>query len=126
MPEVDRDYERAWAFEILGFCESAGRPPPKLKVDDSQRATARYFGVERNDIMSVRRGGGVGRARQVAMYLAKKVTTKSYSEIARCFGGRDHTTVLNAVHRIEGLIAHDGELADAVTCIQAALERGRE
>jgi hypothetical protein len=117
----DRDYERAWAFEILGLRDAGDPLPRKLKVEDIQRATARHFGVSRRDIMSTRQARAVARPRQVAMYLARDLTTKSFPDIGRCFGGRDHSTVQHAVHQIENLLACDGELADAVGRIRAAL-----
>jgi hypothetical protein len=117
----DRDYERAWAFEILGLRDVGDLPPRKLKVEDIQRATALHFGVDRSDIVSTRHARDVARPRQLAMYLARQLTAKSYPDIGRRFGGRDHSTVLRAVRQIEELLAHDGGLADAVSRIRAAL-----
>ena len=65
---------------------------------------ARQYNVSRSDLLSSRRTANVVRPRQVAMYLAKTLTLRSLPEIGRRFGGRDHTTVLHAVRKIEALV----------------------
>ena len=79
--ELDSDDERAWAIEILGLAPRRSR---RLKVEEIQRAVARHFGVRRDDIVSADRPYAA-RPRQVAMYLARVLTAKSFPEIGRCF-----------------------------------------
>ena len=76
--------------------------PKRVKIEDIQRIVARQYNVSRSDLLSSRRTANVVRPRQVAMYLAKTLTLRSLPEIGRRFGGRDHTTVLHAVRKIEG------------------------
>ena len=83
----------------------------RVTVDDIQKATAEHFGLKQADLISERRTRSVARPRQAAMWLAKQLTTRSLPDIGRRFGGRDHTTVLHAVRRIEALRAGDPQLA---------------
>ena len=93
--------------------------PKRIKIEDIQRVVARQYNVSRSDLLSSRRTANVVRPRQVAMYLAKTLTLRSLPEIGRRFGGRDHTTVLHAVRKIEALVAKDvgavrrGRIAEA-------------
>jgi chromosomal replication initiator protein len=87
----------------------------KLTIDEIQRRVADHYRLKMADLLSARRAREVARPRQVAMYLAKKLTARSLPEIGRRFGGRDHTTVMHAVKRIEELRASDREIdADVV------------
>ncbi|MCB1547683.1 MAG: chromosomal replication initiator protein DnaA [Hyphomicrobiaceae bacterium] len=81
-----------------------GQEPKRIKVDDILRTVSRHFGVSRGDIMSQRRHRSIVWPRQIGMYLAKQLTARSLPEIGRRFGGRDHTTVLHAIRKIEGEI----------------------
>ena len=83
----------------------------KVTVDLIQKVVAEHFGLKQADLISERRARAVARPRQVAMWLAKQITTRSLPDIGRRFGGRDHTTVLHAVRRIEELKADDSALA---------------
>ncbi len=83
----------------------------KVTVDVIQKTVAEHFGLKQADLISERRARAVARPRQVAMWLAKQITTRSLPDIGRRFGGRDHTTVLHAVRRIEELKAGDPVLA---------------
>src|SRR5580698_2845709 len=83
----------------------------RVTVDDIQKATAEHFGLKQSDLISERRTRSVARPRQAAMWLAKQLTTRSLPDIGRRFGGRDHTTVLHAVRRIDALRATDAQLA---------------
>jgi chromosomal replication initiator protein len=83
----------------------------RITVDDIQKAAAEHFGLKQADLVSERRTRSVARPRQAAMWLAKQLTTRSLPDIGRRFGGRDHTTVLHAVRRIEELRAGDPQLA---------------
>ncbi len=83
----------------------------RITVDDIQKTVADHYGLKQSDLLCERRTRAVARPRHVAMYLAKSLTTRSYPDIGRRFGGRDHTTVLHAVKRIEALKAEDPTLA---------------
>jgi chromosomal replication initiator protein len=83
----------------------------RITIDDIQKATSEHFGLKQADLISERRNRSVARPRQAAMWLAKQLTTRSLPDIGRRFGGRDHTTVLHAVRRIEALRAEDQQLA---------------
>ncbi|HWE99473.1 MAG TPA: chromosomal replication initiator protein DnaA [Caulobacteraceae bacterium] len=88
-----------------------GGEPKRVTVDDIQKAAAEHFGLKQADLLSERRTRAVARPRQAAMWLAKQLTTRSLPDIGRRFGGRDHTTVLHAVRRIDELKAGDPQLA---------------
>ncbi len=96
--------------------------PKRVKIEDIQRVVARQYSVSRSDLLSSRRTANVVKPRQVAMYLAKTLTLRSLPEIGRRFGGRDHTTVLHAVRKIEGLIGKDTALADEVELLKRQLQ----
>jgi chromosomal replication initiator protein len=83
----------------------------RVTVDDIQKAAAEHFGLKQADLISERRNRAIARPRQAAMWLAKQLTTRSLPDIGRRFGGRDHTTVLHAVRRIDELRASDAQLA---------------
>jgi chromosomal replication initiator protein len=86
----------------------------RITIDEIQRKTAEHYGLKMTELLSQRRAREVARPRQVAMYLAKKLTPRSLPEIGRRFGGRDHTTVMHAVKRIEELRRVDPEIASDV------------
>jgi chromosomal replication initiator protein len=96
--------------------------PRRVKIEDIQRVVARQYNVSRGDLLSSRRTANVVRPRQVAMYLAKTLTLRSLPEIGRRFGGRDHTTVLHAVRKIEGLVGNDNALADEIEVLKRQLQ----
>lgn len=96
--------------------------PKRVKIEDIQRVVARQYNVSRSDLLSSRRTANVVRPRQVAMYLAKTLTLRSLPEIGRRFGGRDHTTVLHAVRKIEGLVGNDTALADEIELLRRQLQ----
>jgi chromosomal replication initiator protein len=83
----------------------------KVTVDMIQKAVAEHYNLKQADLISERRARAVARPRQVAMWLAKQITTRSLPDIGRRFGGRDHTTVLHAVRRIEALKGEDAAIA---------------
>lgn len=85
-----------------------------LNVDLIQRTVATAYGVSRHDMLSARRTANVVRPRQIAMYLAKTMTLRSLPEIGRRFGGRDHTTVLHAIRKMDALVAKDESLASLI------------
>jgi chromosomal replication initiator protein len=96
--------------------------PRRVRIEDIQRVVARQYNVSRADLLSSRRTANVVRPRQVAMYLAKVLTLRSLPEIGRRFGGRDHTTVLHAVRKIEALVGNDNALAEEVESLKRQLQ----
>jgi chromosomal replication initiator protein len=96
--------------------------PKRIKIEDIQRVVARQYNVSRSDLLSSRRTANVVRPRQVAMYLAKTLTLRSLPEIGRRFGGRDHTTVLHAVRKIESLVTKDVSLSEEVESLKRQLQ----
>ena len=101
---VTLDFTRETLADLLRAHEK------KLTIDEIQRKVAEYYRLKLSDLLSARRAREVARPRQVAMYLAKKLTPRSLPEIGRRFGGRDHTTVMHAVKRIDELRASDREI----------------
>ena len=89
-----------------------GIEPRRIKIEDILRIISRHFGVSKGDLLSQRRHRSVVWPRQIGMYLAKQLTQRSLPEIGRRFGNRDHTTVLHAIRKIEGVIAGDAGLRD--------------
>lgn len=85
-------------------------------------ATARHYQINTREVYAVRRTNDIVIPRHVAMYICKAITTRSLPEIGRLFGGRDHTTVLNAVRKMEVRILRDPEMALAVAYIIAELD----
>jgi len=94
----------------------------KLTIDEIQRAVADYFNLRLSEMLSQRRARNIARPRQVAMYLAKQLTSRSLPEIGRQFGGRDHTTVMHAVRKIEDLRRDDSTLDEDITRLSRLLE----
>lgn len=90
-------------------------------IKEIQVACARHFNVSRIDILSARRTAVVVWPRQIAMYLSKELTLRSYPDIGRHFGGRDHTTILHAFRKIEGLISVDPALSEQIQALKAEL-----
>jgi chromosomal replication initiator protein len=95
--------------------------PKRVKIDDIQKLVASHYNISRADILSSRRTANVVRPRQIAMYLSKVLTLRSLPEIGRRFGGRDHTTVLHAVRKIEDLAAKDKSLAEVIELLKRIL-----
>ena len=93
-----------------------------MKIEDIQRLVANHYNVSKSDILSSRRTATVVRPRQIAMYLSKALTLRSLPEIGRRFGGRDHTTVLHAVRKIEGLTGQDAALAGEIDLLKRMLQ----
>ncbi len=87
----------------------------KVTIDEIQRSVAEYYNLRLAEMLSQRRSRVIARPRQVAMYLSKQLTSRSLPEIGRRFGGRDHTTVMHAVRKIEDLIRADSQLDEDIT-----------
>ena len=94
----------------------------RITIDDIQRKVADYYNLRLSDLLSARRSRQIARPRQVAMYLSKILTTRSLPEIGRKFGGRDHTTVIHAVKRVEGLRDSDTAIQEEVDLLTRSLE----
>ncbi len=112
--------DMAFAHATLG--EMLAGPAKRVTIDDIQRAVSAHFEVKQLDLVSARRAQVIARPRQVAMYLAKRLTTRSLPEIGRKFGNRDHSTVIHAVRRIEELRGIDREIDTAVRTLLRSLE----
>ncbi len=110
----------ALAEEQLTDILSANRR--RITIDEIQRAVCQFYRVDRTEMASKRRARAVVRPRQVAMYLAKVLTPRSYPEIGRKFGGRDHSTVIHAVRLIEELRTRDAEMDGDVRTLLRQLE----
>ncbi|HLG87422.1 MAG TPA: chromosomal replication initiator protein DnaA [Alphaproteobacteria bacterium] len=93
----------------------------RVTIDEIQRKVAEHFNMRVADMYSERRARAVARPRQIAMFLAKQLTQRSLPEIGRKFGGRDHTTVMHAVKKVEELIATDRSFADDVELLRRTL-----
>jgi chromosomal replication initiator protein len=94
----------------------------RITIDEIQRTVCQFYRVDRTEMASKRRARAVVRPRQVAMYLAKVLTPRSYPEIGRKFGGRDHSTVIHAVRLIEDLRARDADMDGDVRSLLRQLE----
>jgi len=93
----------------------------QVSIDEIQKRVAAHYDVRVAEMFSARRARNVARPRQVAMYLAKTLTSLSYPEIGRQFGGRDHTTVMHAVRTIEGLVGSDKRIAEDVQLLRSLI-----
>jgi chromosomal replication initiator protein len=95
----------------------------RIKIDDILKIVGRHYNVGRTDLLSPRRARAVVMPRQIGMYLAKKLTARSLPEIGRRFGGRDHSTVLHAVRKIDEQIKGDEKLAREVALLIRLVEQ---
>jgi chromosomal replication initiator protein len=98
-----------------------GTEPRRIKIEDILRVVSKHFAVSRGDILSQRRHRSVVWPRQIGMYLAKQLTTRSLPEIGRRFGGRDHTTVLHAIRKIDGELKASTKLRDEIEDLKRLL-----
>jgi len=114
--EVDIDMAQECLADILRISER------KVTIDEIIRKVSEHYNLRMSDMISARRSRVVSRPRQVAMFLAKTLTSKSLPEIGRRFGGRDHTTVIHAVKRIEDLKYKDLQIAEEVEILRRMLE----
>ncbi|BCA57232.1 chromosomal replication initiator protein DnaA [Sphingomonas sp. HMP6] len=113
---IDLDFAVATLGDVLRGAER------RVTIDEIQKAVSAHFELKPVDLVSARRAVVVARPRQIAMYLAKRLTTRSLPEIGRKFGGRDHSTVIHAVRRIEELRDKDREIDTAVRVLLRELE----
>jgi len=108
------------ASVLLGAALRGG-PERRITVDEIQKTVAEHFSLKQADLLSERRTRSVARPRQIAMWLCKQHTTRSYPDIGRRFGGRDHTTVLHGVRKIEELMPQDDQIARDVEALTRKL-----
>jgi chromosomal replication initiator protein len=94
----------------------------KLSIEEIQRKVAEHYNIRLADMIGPKRLRTIARPRQVAMYLAKQLTPRSLPEIGRRFGGRDHTTIMHGVRKIEELMALDSQLADDLQLLRRLLQ----
>jgi chromosomal replication initiator protein len=94
----------------------------RVTIEEIQKRVAEHFNIKLADMQSPRRARSVARPRQIAMFLAKQLTTRSLPEIGRKFGGRDHTTVMHAVKKVEELCSADGGFAEDVDLLKRMLD----
>jgi chromosomal replication initiator protein len=114
--EVTLETAQELLRDLLRSCER------RVTIDEIQRRVAEHCNIRLSEMTSERRARAVARPRQIAMYLAKQLTTRSLPEIGRKFGGRDHTTVMHAVRKIEELTLSDRALAEDVELLRRMLQ----
>ena len=94
----------------------------RTTIDQIQKKVAEHFNVKISDMHSARRSRTVARPRQIAMFLAKNLTTRSLPEIGRKFGGRDHTTVIHAIKKVQELVKNDSSLSEDIELLTRSLQ----
>ena len=114
--EIDMDLTQDCLADVLRASER------KITIEEIQRKVSDYYNIRISDIVGPKRVRSFARPRQIAMYLCKQLTSRSLPEIGRRFGGRDHTTVLHAVRKIEALVGKDNSLADEVELLKRQLQ----
>ena len=113
---IDIDMAQECLADILRSSER------KVTIEEIIRKVADHYNLRMSDMISARRSRTISRPRQLAMFLAKNLTSKSLPEIGRRFGGRDHTTVIHAVKKIEELKNKDLQIAEEVEILRRMLE----
>ena len=116
-----RSIDKEFAEEVLKDLVSA--TPQGFSIEAIQREVATYFDIKLHDLRGPKRLQSVARPRMIAMYLARKLTGSSFPEIGSRFGGKDHSTVISAVKKIERLIAQDSNLRSVVTTLESHLRQ---
>jgi len=94
----------------------------RTTIDQIQKKVAEHFNVKMSDMHSSRRSRNIARPRQIAMFLSKNLTTRSLPEIGRKFGGRDHTTVIHAIKKVNELVKNDSSLAEDIEILTRSLQ----
>ena len=113
----------AFAGAELAIADLVGtREPRRLRIEAIQKVVATHYNVSKHDLLSARRTRAIVRPRQIAMYLAKTLTPRSFPEIGKRFGGRDHTTVLHAVRKVEELASGDHVLAEEIELLKRLIQ----
>ncbi|MEL6452908.1 MAG: chromosomal replication initiator protein DnaA [Pseudomonadota bacterium] len=114
--KIDMDLTNDCLADVLRASER------KITVEEIQRRVSEHYNIRLSDMIGPKRLRSYARPRQVAMYLCKHLTARSLPEIGRRFGGRDHTTVMHGVRRIEELRQSDGQIAEDLELLRRALE----
>ncbi|MEM8870319.1 MAG: chromosomal replication initiator protein DnaA [Pseudomonadota bacterium] len=114
--EIDIDMAQECLADVLRASER------KVTIEEIIRKVADHYNVRHADLLGPRRSRAISRPRQVAMFLAKNLTTKSLPEIGRRFGNRDHTTVIHAIRKIEELRHIDSQISEEVELLRRMLE----
>ena len=114
--QIDIDMAQECLADILRVSQR------KVTIEEIIRKVADHYNLRMTDLVSARRARVIARPRQVAMFLSKMLTSKSLPEIGRRFGGRDHTTVIHAVKKIEELRQIDNQIAEEVEILRRMLE----
>jgi chromosomal replication initiator protein len=117
---VGREITLDLARDILG--DVLRHSDRKVSIEEIQRKVAEHYHIRLADLIGPKRLRSFARPRQVAMYLAKTMTSRSLPDIGRRFGGRDHTTIIHGVKRIEELRVADSQIADDLEMLRRALE----
>ncbi len=94
----------------------------KVTIEEIQRKVSEHYNIRLADMIGPKRVRTIARPRQVAMYLAKSMTTRSLPEIGRRFGGRDHTTIMHGIRKVEELKATDSQLSEDLDLLRRSLE----
>ncbi len=94
----------------------------RVTIEEIQKQVANHYNIKVSDMHSPRRARMVARPRQIAMFLSKQLTSRSLPDIGRKFGGRDHTTVMHAVRKVEELITQDPEFSEDLELLRKMLE----
>ena len=94
----------------------------KITIEEIQRKVSEHYSIRLSDMIGPKRLRTIARPRQVAMYLAKQLTPRSLPEIGRRFGGRDHTTIIHGVRKIEELMSIDSQLSDDLQLLKRMLQ----
>lgn len=97
----------------------------QVNPEEVLAAVAAYYGLKVADLKGPRKTRNISHPRQVAMYLARRLTRASFPEIGRCLGGKDHSTVVKGVKRVELLLAKDPELAEILRAVERSIQEGR-
>jgi chromosomal replication initiator protein len=105
------------------FKDVLGEPPKRLSIETVQKIVADHFKLRVSDLKSKRRQQNIALPRQIAMYLSRKLTNASYPDIGERFGGKDHTTVMHNVRKIEDCLGHDLDLKAHVESLERQLEQ---
>ena len=114
--EISMDMVQDCLSDILRSSER------RVTVEEIQRKVAEHFNIRLSDLLGPKRTRTIARPRQIAMYLAKELTSRSLPEIGRRFGGRDHTTILHGVRKVEEMRASDSQLAEDLDLLRRLLQ----
>ena len=114
--EIDLDLVQECLSDILRTSEK------RLSIEEIQRKVAEHYNVRLSDMIGPKRLRTIARPRQVAMYLCKQLTSRSLPEIGRRFGGRDHTTIMHGIRKIDELMAADSQMADDIQLLKRLLQ----